>query len=117
MKSGFSQCTPSSGAAETADTPSVTTSTLADFPRAAYTEITDFGANPTKVRAWLYVPKTLVAKPPILVGIHWCNGNANAFYTGTNFKNSADQKGFIVIYPQTPNSDGCWDVHTNATLT
>lgn len=87
------------------------------FPRATYTEITNFGSNPTGVRAWLYVPQNLLAKPPIIVGIHWCSGTADAFYSGSNYKALADQKGFIVIYPQTPNSDGCWDVHTLETLT
>ncbi|KIM22089.1 carbohydrate esterase family 1 protein [Serendipita vermifera MAFF 305830] len=102
--------------------PSLTTSTSAGpinttFPRATYTEIINFGSNPTGVRAWLYVPQNLLAKPPIVVGIHWCSGNADAFYSGSNYKALADQKGFIVIYPQAPNSDGCWDVHTLVTLT
>lgn len=87
------------------------------IPRATLTEITNFGSNPTGVRAWLYVPTSLVATPPIIVGLHWCHGTANAFYAGTQFRYLADQKGFIVIYPQTPNSDGCWDIHTDATLT
>lgn len=99
---------------------SVTTSATGintSVPRATYTEITNFGTNPTGVRFWIYVPTNLVTNPPIIVGLHWCHGDANAFYTGTNFKSLADQKGFIVIYPQTPNSDGCWDVHTDETLT
>lgn len=125
----YSQCLPGS-----ASTPSSTSSTKpsststsktssasgvinTSFPRATYREITNFGSNPTSVRAWLYVPQNLVANPPIVVGIHWCHGDANAFYTGTNFKALADQKGFIMIYPQTINSDGCWDVHSDATLT
>ncbi|KAG8769692.1 hypothetical protein FRC20_003277 [Serendipita sp. 405] len=87
------------------------------IPRSTFTEIKNFGTNPTGVRAWLYVPATLAARPPIIVGIHWCHGDANAFYSGTQFATLAAQKGFIVIYPQTPNSDGCWDVHTNETLT
>lgn len=112
----YSQCIPSTLTVE--QTPNTTTSAAADaIPRATYTEITNFGKNPTNVRAWIYIPQSLATKPPIVVGIHWCHGDANAFYTGTNFKSLADQKGFIMIYPQTQNSDGCWDVHTTETLT
>ncbi|CCA77161.1 probable acetylxylan esterase (subclass of the carboxylic acid esterases), partial [Serendipita indica DSM 11827] len=109
--------TSSSTSKTTSTSSSATPTGTNNIPRATYTEITNFGTNPTGVRAWIYVPQNLAAKPALIVGLHWCHGDANAFYTGTQFKYLADQKGFIVIYPQTPNSDGCWDVHTNETLT
>jgi acetylxylan esterase len=87
------------------------------LPLPAYIEITDFGRNPTNVRAWLYIPESVVAKPPIVVGMHGCHADANTFYTVTDFKSQADQKGFILLLPQADNSDGCWDAHTNETLT
>lgn len=65
---------------------------------------------------FLYVPTTLPAKPAIIVGIHWCHGDALAYYNGTKYKTVAAQYGFIVIYPQTGASDGCWDVSSKATL-
>ena len=46
-----------------------------------------------------------------------CTGTAQAYFSGTQYANLADQKGFIVIYPDAPDSGGCWDVHTTATLT
>ncbi|PVF95677.1 putative acetylxylan esterase [Serendipita vermifera] len=112
-----SSTTSSSTTRTSTSTSTSSTSSASSFPRNTFQEITNFGTNPTGVRAWLYVPSTLVQNPPIVVGIHWCSGSANAFYSSGNWKAAADQKGFIVIYPQTPNSDGCWDVHTDATLT
>ncbi|KIM23821.1 carbohydrate esterase family 1 protein [Serendipita vermifera MAFF 305830] len=117
---GWSQCLPGSATTTSASSPISSTSPgtiSASIPRATLTEITNFGSNPTGVRVWIYVPQNLAPNPPIVVGIHWCTGTANAFYTATGYGSLADQKGFIVIYPQTPNSDGCWDVHSTETLT
>lgn len=83
---------------------------------ASLQEVMQFGNNPSKARMFIYVPDKLAATPPILVAIHYCGGNANAFFTGTGYKAQADQRGFIVIYPQTTSTDGCFDVHSDATL-
>lgn len=80
-------------------------------------QITSFGSNPTNVKFFIYVPSGLVANPPIVVVIHWCSGSANAIYTGSPWKSYADTGKFLAIYPQAPDSGGCWDVHTAATLT
>ncbi|TFL00140.1 putative acetylxylan esterase [Pterulicium gracile] len=76
-----------------------------------------FGRNPTGVEMFVYRPARLASPPPLVVAIHWCTGTAQAYFSGTQYANLADQKGFIVIYPDAPDSGGCWDVHTNATLT
>jgi acetylxylan esterase len=65
---------------------------------------------------YLYVPDKVAASPPVLVAIHYCGGSANAYFTGTGYRSLSDQHGFIVIYPQTTSSDGCFDVHSDATL-
>ena len=85
--------------------------------RATLTQVNNFGSNPSGVRMYIYVPNNLQAKPPILTAIHYCTGTANAFYTGTPYARLADQYGFIVIYPESPNDGGCWDVSSRATLT
>ncbi|KAG8786862.1 hypothetical protein FRC15_010514 [Serendipita sp. 397] len=87
-----------------------------NIPRKTFTEITNFGSNPNGVRAWLYVPSTLVANPPIVVAIHWCGGTANDMYQTQVFNTLAEQKGFIVIFPQTIQASNCWDVHSTETL-
>jgi acetylxylan esterase len=84
---------------------------------AALQEVTGFGQNPSNIKMFLYVPDNLPANPPILVGVHWCHGTANDFYSGTGYAALADRYGFIVIYPSAVSSDGCWDVHSTASLT
>jgi len=79
--------------------------------------VTNFGSNPTNVGFYLYVPDRLEPNPAIIAAIHYCTGTAQAYYSNTRYSALADQHGFIVIYPNAPDSGGCWDVHTNATLT
>ncbi|KAH8193759.1 hypothetical protein TruAng_012076 [Truncatella angustata] len=78
----------------------------------------DFGPNPRGVGFYIYVPDQLAASPPVLVNPHWCHGAANDTYIYSQYANLADQHGFIVIYPDSPNlEDKCWDVSSNETLT
>ncbi|KAI1776538.1 carbohydrate esterase family 1 protein [Hypoxylon cercidicola] len=78
----------------------------------------NFGPNPRNVGFYIYVPDKLAANPPILVNPHWCHGDAQACYAGSQYSRLASQYGFIVIYPDSPNAaDKCWDVSSNATLT
>ncbi|KAF8149428.1 acetyl xylan esterase [Crassisporium funariophilum] len=84
----------------------------------ALQQVSNFGSNPTGTQMFVYRPTNLVSNPALIVGIHWCTGTAQAFFTGTQYANLADQyKTFMVIYPDAPDSGGCWDVHTTATLT
>lgn len=85
---------------------------------ASLTKITeDIGPNPRNVGFYIYVPDTLAARPPILVNPHWCHGDAQASYLGSQYATLASEYGFIVIYPDSPNAaDKCWDVSSNATL-
>jgi acetylxylan esterase len=77
----------------------------------------NFGSNPTNVGFYIYVPTKLAAKPPILVNPHWCHGAATDAFAGSQFATLADQYGFIVIYPDSPNqADKCWDVSSPQTL-
>src|SRR3954466_14066005 len=84
---------------------------------ASLQEVRDFGYNPSGIRMFVYVPATVAAKPAVVVGVHWCHGTAQDFYTGTQYASLADRYGFIVIYPSAVSSDGCWDVHSQAVLT
>ncbi|KAI1174662.1 Alpha/Beta hydrolase protein [Nemania sp. FL0916] len=85
---------------------------------ASLTRVTeDIGPNPRNVGFYIYVPDKLAARPPILVNPHWCHGDAQACYAGSQFATLASKYGFIVIYPDSPNTaDKCWDVSSNATL-
>ncbi|PFH52855.1 carbohydrate-binding module family 1 protein [Amanita thiersii Skay4041] len=80
-------------------------------------QVTNFGSNPTNVGMFVYRPSSVRTSPALIVAMHYCTGTAQAYFSGTQYANLADQLGFIVIYPDAPDSGGCWDVHTNATLT
>ncbi|KAJ3576782.1 hypothetical protein NP233_g194 [Leucocoprinus birnbaumii] len=77
----------------------------------------NWGSNPTGVGFYYYKPPNLPVNPALIVAIHYCTGTAQAYFTGTNYANLADTYKYIVIYPDAPDSGGCWDVHTTATLT
>jgi len=90
--------------------------TLSCIHAASLTQVTGFGTNPTNVQMWIYVPTNLKTNPAIVVALHYCTGTAQAYFQNTKYASLADQRGFIVIYPNAPDSGGCWDVHTNNTL-
>ncbi|MGR3939637.1 extracellular catalytic domain type 1 short-chain-length polyhydroxyalkanoate depolymerase, partial [Streptomyces sp. BRA346] len=81
-------------------------------PAAAATlvEVTNFGANPTNLRMYLYVPDRLAARPPVVVASHYCGGSGPAFHDGRRYASLADRYGYIVIYPSVTRSSKCWDV-------
>ncbi|KAH6612940.1 Alpha/Beta hydrolase protein [Chaetomium sp. MPI-SDFR-AT-0129] len=84
---------------------------------AALTQVNSFGDNPSGAKMYIYVPSQLAENPPIIVAIHYCTGTAQAYYSGSPYAQLADQKGFIVIYPESPYSGTCWDVSSKETLT
>ena len=80
-------------------------------------EVTNFGPNPTGVRAFFYRPPNVVSNPALIVGLHWCSGTAQAFFSGRQYADLADTlKTFILLIPHAPDSGGCWDVHSPETL-
>jgi acetylxylan esterase len=82
------------------------------------TEVQNFGPNPRNVSMFIYVPKTLAEKPPILVVPHWCHGTAQDAFRGRPYAAQGDKYGFISIYPNSPNqADQCWDVSSRDSLT
>jgi poly(hydroxyalkanoate) depolymerase family esterase len=84
---------------------------------ASLVEVTKFGANPTNLRMYLYVPNNVAPRPAILVAVHHCTGSGPAFFSGTQFASLADQYGFIVIYPSATRSGSCFDVSSPGALT
>jgi acetylxylan esterase len=84
---------------------------------ATVTPISNFGTNPTGIGMYLYTPTNVVAKPPILVGIHACHGKGlDVCSAGNPFAQQADKYGFLLVCPSAISSDGCWDVHSPADL-
>jgi acetylxylan esterase len=84
---------------------------------ATVTQVMSFGTNPTGIGMYLYTPSNVVAKPPILVGVHACHGKGlDVCTSGNPFAQQADKYGFLLICPSAVSSDGCWDVHSMADL-
>lgn len=80
------------------------------------TKVNDFNAGPTKLGMYTYVPKTLANPAPIIVAVHHCQGSATAYSTESHLMPLADKHGFIVIFPNSRSSGGCFDVSSQATL-
>lgn len=74
-------------------------------------------ANDTpQTKMYIYVPSNVDSKPPVIVAIHYCQGTAQAYFTGSPYAQLADQYGFIVIYPESPYEGTCWDVSSSSAL-
>ncbi|KAH6690270.1 acetylxylan esterase [Plectosphaerella plurivora] len=65
---------------------------------------------------FIYVPDNVSACPAVVVAVHYCGGSAQAYFSGTPYRQLSDTHGFIVTYPESPYSGGCWDVSSQATL-
>lgn len=75
------------------------------------------GTEPSSVQMYIYVPDAVAAKPPILVTVHFCSGNAQGIFSQAKsggMVDAADKYGFIILLPQTTNN--CWDVGTAPSL-
>jgi acetylxylan esterase len=80
-------------------------------------EVTGFTSTPTAAKMYVYIPTTKQALAPIILAIHYCTGTATEYYSNTLYAQYADTYGYIVIYPNSPSSGGCWDVSSTASLT
>jgi poly(hydroxyalkanoate) depolymerase family esterase len=85
-------------------------------PTATLTEVTDFGANPSNLQMYLYVPDNVTAKPAVVVAVHYCTGSGPAMYSGTEWASLADQYGFVVVYPSVTRASKCFDVSSPQAL-
>lgn len=92
-------------------------STLASALTSTLQQVTAFNKGPTAAGMYVYIPTTRVSKPPIVLAIHYCTGTGPGYFSGTPYASAADTYGFIVIYPSSPHSGGCWDVASTASLT
>ncbi len=93
------------------------TPSAAPVAAAALTEVTNFGANPSNLQMYVYVPDTVTARPAVLVAVHWCTGSGPVFYSNTEYASLADRYGFIVVYPSVTRASKCFDVSSPQALT
>ncbi|MEU5179753.1 PHB depolymerase family esterase [Streptomyces longwoodensis] len=88
----------------------------AAVPAATLTEVTGFGANPSNLRMYVYVPASVTAHPAVLVAVHWCTGSGPDMYNGTEYASLADRLGFVVVYPSVTRASKCFDVSSPQAL-
>ena len=96
------------------------TVTVAARPAAAAgrTRVTGFGANPTNLNMYIYVPNTFAARPALLVLVHYCTGSASGIFNGNghDYVTAADRYGYIIVLPEATRDGKCFDVSTPAAL-
>ncbi|KAH9484829.1 Feruloyl esterase B [Psilocybe cubensis] len=82
-------------------------------------QVFNFGTNPSNIALHVYRPTGLVANPALIVALHPCGGSGPGWFSQTRYADLSDSlKTFLVIYPSSPpNSNGCWEVYSNATFT
>jgi len=78
------------------------------------TKVNDFNLGPTKLGMYIYVPSSIQKPAPIVVAIHHCQGSAQGYSQETKYQPLAQQKGFIIIYPNSKSGGGCFDVASTA---
>jgi acetylxylan esterase len=84
------------------------------------TPIRSFNSRPnTTSRATLhvYLPHAALRSPPtLLTAVHHCAGSGTGFFGSTPYRALAEKFGFVVLFPGSPHSGGCWDVSSPASL-
>ncbi|KAI0156500.1 carbohydrate esterase family 1 protein [Xylariaceae sp. FL1272] len=86
---------------------------------ASLTQVSNYNNNATsKAQMWVYKPDNVVTKPPLVVVIHSCQSSAQSYFTNSKipWKQGSDSKGYITIWPSSPNSGTCWDVSSKSSL-
>ncbi|KAF5309759.1 hypothetical protein D9611_013630 [Ephemerocybe angulata] len=101
----------------TSTTTTTATAPATSIPAGALTRLTaSFGSNPSNVAIYVYKPSNVKTNPGLLLALHGCGGTAQQYFSGSGFKQLADQRGFIIIYGSAANDQNCWDVTRAASL-
>ncbi|PPR04007.1 hypothetical protein CVT24_010500 [Panaeolus cyanescens] len=129
----YSQCLPGNQAPTTTTGPTtttpppVTTTTTGSnpggtgapapsIPAGTLTQLSGVSGNPSNVRYYVYKPSSVKTNPGLLLALHPCGGTASGYFSSNQFRQLADQRGFIAIYAETAASTRCWDVSSSAAL-
>lgn len=64
------------------------------------TELLHFGSNPGALRAHIYIPPSLEARPALVVVMHGCTQTAAGYDIGSGWSQMADRHGFVLLFPE-----------------
>ncbi|KAI1404159.1 carbohydrate esterase family 1 protein [Hypoxylon fuscum] len=87
---------------------------------ASLTQVSNYNNNATsKAQMYVYKPDNVVENPPLVVVIHSCQSTAQSYFQNSAipWKSGSDKKGYITVWPSSPNSGTCWDVSSKQSLT
>lgn len=70
--------------------------------------VTNFGSNPGGLSLFLYEPAGIGGNVPLVLALHGCGQTADAYAT-TGWNALADERRFLVAYPQTTTNNACFD--------
>ncbi len=73
-----------------------------------------FDHNGTERQYYLHIPDNLPQNAPLVVALHWLNGNAKQFRSVTALNHLADREGFAALYPEGLPAEGRYRSHWNA---
>lgn len=101
--------------------PAIAATTLVSAPPASavsLTRVTNFGANPSGLNMYVYVPAKVAPKPALLVVLHYCTGSASAVFgsQAKEFVTAADKYGYVMLFPETTKNGQCFDVFSSSGL-
>ncbi|QND46057.1 PHB depolymerase family esterase (plasmid) [Rhizobium lusitanum] len=63
-------------------------------------DLGDFGPNPGRLAAKIYVPSPQEQAPALVVVLHGCTQSAAAYDNGSGWSRLADEHGFILLFPE-----------------
>ncbi len=69
-------------------------------PAGRLSAISDFGANPGALKAYVYLPTDIRPGAPLVVVLHGCTQNAAAYDHHSGWSELADRAGFALLYPE-----------------
>jgi len=82
-------------------------------------QITSFGSNPGNLNMYVYRPDGLPANAPLVVALHGCTQNANAYYTNSGWTKYADLWKFALLFPEQRSANqslSCFNWYTNGDI-
>ncbi|KAI1245357.1 hypothetical protein MGN70_012247 [Eutypa lata] len=87
---------------------------------AQLTQVPNYNNDATsQAQMYVYVPDNVVENTPLVIVLHSCQSTAQSYFQNAAipWKQGSDGKGYVTVWPSSPNSGTCWDVSSTQSLT